>query len=449
MDGGGGTTVKELTFVVDVKDNKVVKADNIIDELEKSYGVGSVLAVVPRSGNLFDVTVKNKELVDDLCSSGLHVSGRKYDCNAIYSSHKLVSFMHLPVFIEDEELIGRLTSLGVELKSPIKRRKYPGTNVEDGTRFVVCKFPPNITSLPYSLKVEIDKDRFEYVRVKHDNQAKVCTKCYSDDHLYANCPLNKCYRCNTFGHLARNCDNIPCQKCKYIGRCECGDKNEAFRPENAKEADLNVDREFARVNRERKRKQNEENTQSRDIEEMSESVQTEPDVKIQKVNQKSDDVKESNGDNVSSDIADVVVHKTFDGSQSTKVDGETIQKLNSDKISDLDYFDEVAMNTPLQGGPFSQDSSKLGDVKSSSEVDAATTGLPNAEAAESMDDDDDDSNLDLNSEADMEEQNLDEAVKIIKRSRRRRLVTSLNKSLAEIAKLSRKSTKKLTQLSSS
>ena len=121
----GNLHLKEHTVVVDVQDNRSVKAGRIIEELEQSFGVGSVVAVVPRSGNLYEITVNEKRYVEDLANSGLQVAGIKYDCHAIYSSEKLVSFMHLPAFIEDDDILEKLAALGIEVTSPVKRKKSP------------------------------------------------------------------------------------------------------------------------------------------------------------------------------------------------------------------------------------------------------------------------------------------------------------------------------------
>src|SRR5260363_331284 len=49
-----------------------------------------------------------------------------------------------------------------------------------------------------------------------------CGRCYSYNHLYADCPNNKCYRCHRYGHLAAHCPrqapkrNI-CKTCSQPG----------------------------------------------------------------------------------------------------------------------------------------------------------------------------------------------------------------------------------------
>src|SRR5260363_457650 len=49
-----------------------------------------------------------------------------------------------------------------------------------------------------------------------------CGRCYSYNHLYAECPNNECYRCHHYGHLAAHCPrqapkhNI-CKTCSQPG----------------------------------------------------------------------------------------------------------------------------------------------------------------------------------------------------------------------------------------
>ena len=70
----------------------------------------------------------------------------------------------------------------IELVTPIYRRRYKGTNIADGTRYVRVKFPPEIKSLPYSMKFKT-VEGVEYFRVLHDNQIKVCYNCMSANHV--------------------------------------------------------------------------------------------------------------------------------------------------------------------------------------------------------------------------------------------------------------------------
>ena len=227
MSGDGGNNfVKELTLIVDVADNRRVSATSVIEEAEAICGDGNILAVVPRSGNLYEITVKHKQNSDDLSNMPFQVAGIRYKCHAVYATERVVSFLHLPAFIPDEDILEKLQGYGVEIMSSIKRRYYPGTTVSDGTRYVVVKFPATVSSLPYTMKFDLGNNKFEYIRVKHDNQSKVCSNCLSEDHLYVDCPKNKCYRCNELGHLSRYCPSEPCENCnKFPSKCACNFTN--------------------------------------------------------------------------------------------------------------------------------------------------------------------------------------------------------------------------------
>ncbi|KAL0147150.1 hypothetical protein M9458_057674 [Cirrhinus mrigala] len=44
--------------------------------------------------------------------------------------------MHLPVYLDDKEILEKLEGWGVDPITKVKRRRYPGTDIEDGTRFL-------------------------------------------------------------------------------------------------------------------------------------------------------------------------------------------------------------------------------------------------------------------------------------------------------------------------
>ena len=429
--------MKEHTVVVDVQDNRTVKAGKIIEELEKSFGVGSVVAVVPRSGNLYEITVNEKRYVDDLASSGFQVGGIKYDCHAIYSSEKLVSFMHLPAFIEDDVILDKLTTLGIEVTSPVKRKNHPGTKVADGTRYVLCKFPPNVTSLPYTMRFEIDTNKHEYVRVKHDQQFKVCSQCMSDEHLYAECPRNQCYRCNQMGHLARNCPCEPCSTCyNYPKYCSCGWTPPAENiDEGVSEDESQVKREFQRMERERDRMHNDENTRSK-----TDDVEQTPN------NGKKDDDKPKSDENT--DVGrDTEVLPSFDEAPDEQCDDGTFSSFikenenneNSNVENLIVDLNDDLLNVPLKEGPFSKEISEPSASHMSS-FDSPTTGTYDvAEVDESMEEECEETGTEYEGDVNDSQPSSQHAVNVvhkIKRSnRRRRLINRPHKTPDELAKL--------------
>ncbi|XP_016112451.1 uncharacterized protein [Sinocyclocheilus grahami] len=129
--------------------------------------------------------------------------------------------MHLPVYLEDEQILEKLEGWGVFPISEIKRRLYTGTDIEDGTRYVKVRFPREVVSLPYSTKMETAEGQ-QYCRVMHSCQVKTCRLCMSPEHLLKDCPDFKCYKCGEKGHFARDCNTVKCPDChEFLIRCEC------------------------------------------------------------------------------------------------------------------------------------------------------------------------------------------------------------------------------------
>lgn len=208
---------RENTVTVDVLDNGQIKPDNIIKFVHEHCGVGSMFACVPRSGNLYEITLDGRAPLQYLLE-GIKIGDKTYECREIVQNSIMVSFLHLPAYIEDHEIEDTLLSMNIEILSPIKRRYYPGTNIADGTRYVRVKLPPNMQSLPYTIKF-----RKEYYRVIHNGQIKVCSLCYSQDHLFRACPKFVCFRCKQQGHYARTCTVKKCYDCLEWGdECSCG-----------------------------------------------------------------------------------------------------------------------------------------------------------------------------------------------------------------------------------
>ncbi|XP_060065449.1 uncharacterized protein LOC132545779 [Ylistrum balloti] len=62
----------------------------------------------------------------------------------------------------------------------------------------------------------------EYHRVIHDNQLKVCSLCYSDQHLFKDCPQFVCFTCGGQGHFRKTCKTQPCTRCGEVRyACDC------------------------------------------------------------------------------------------------------------------------------------------------------------------------------------------------------------------------------------
>ena len=126
----------------------------------------------------------------------------------------VVSFLNLPAYITDEDIYEKLQGWKVNATTPIKRRMWPVTDIVDGTRFCKVKFTDSVQSLPYSTKFNT-VEGFEYFRVIHDNQVKVCRLCIQPGHILKECPEFICHKCGEQGHYARECSNIGdiCRRC--------------------------------------------------------------------------------------------------------------------------------------------------------------------------------------------------------------------------------------------
>ena len=207
---------RENTLFVNVRDNSSVKPEEIIEFINDNCGVGSLLACVPKSGNLYEITLEGKAPLQYLLE-GIKIGNNTFECHEVVPSSIVVSFMHLPAYIDDNEIEATLRSMGVELLSPINRRFYPGTTIADGTRYAKVKLPDSMTSFPYTIKF-----RKEYYRCIHNGQLKVCSLCYSSEHLFRACPDFKCFKCKKQGHYAKTCKSTRCKQCgQWEHRCSC------------------------------------------------------------------------------------------------------------------------------------------------------------------------------------------------------------------------------------
>lgn len=98
---------------------------------------------------------------------------------------------------------------------------YPGTTIEDGTRFVKSRFPKVVASLPSSTRLDT-AEGLQYFLVMHSHQVKTCRLCMSPEHVMKDCPDFKCFKCEERGHFARDCMAVRCPDCKKVlNRYEC------------------------------------------------------------------------------------------------------------------------------------------------------------------------------------------------------------------------------------
>lgn len=89
---------KENTVLVDVEDNSAVKAKRIIEVVTELCGEGVILACVPKSGNLYEVTLEGRSPINILID-GITVDGKTFDCKEVIQKFTLVSFLHLAAYV--------------------------------------------------------------------------------------------------------------------------------------------------------------------------------------------------------------------------------------------------------------------------------------------------------------------------------------------------------------
>jgi len=216
---------KEATVTVDLTEVRGAKAEDIIKAVTEKIGVGKILAVRPKQMDNYEVTLEKEEDTEKLMD-GLIINGKNCEIQKLKNRDYVVSIMHLPAYLDDEDILKKLEGWGVFPLSKIRRRVYPGTSIEDGTRFVKTRFPKEVISLPYSTKFETEEGP-QFFRVMHSHQVKTCRLCTSPDHIVKDCPDNKCYRCGEMGHFARDCKAVKCPDCKEVtNKCVCGMRNE-------------------------------------------------------------------------------------------------------------------------------------------------------------------------------------------------------------------------------
>jgi len=215
---------KDLSILIDVGDNKKVKAQTVIGAAVSVLGHGKVFACVPRSGNLYELTLSDSRDVDNL-EDGLWIEGTKewYPTRKTVKDTFVVSMMHLPTYITDSEIEKRMADVDVQILSTIKRRyvEFDGDKYADGTRFCKVRLQSERKSLPFTMKFS-DGDYENYYRVIHDGQCKTCSICGDNTHMKKDCPEFLCYFCGGQGHIKRQCTKVKCRFC-FEFTCRCDD----------------------------------------------------------------------------------------------------------------------------------------------------------------------------------------------------------------------------------
>lgn len=172
---------KEAMAIVDMVDQRDARAEDIIKAVNERIGGGKILAVRPRQGKEYEITLINREACNGL-DEGLMIKGKLCEIQQLKTREYVVSFIHLPAYIEDSDIVDKLQNWGVTPVSDIRRRMYPGTDIADGTRYLRVKFPKEVVSLPYSTKFDTEEGT-QYFWMMYDRQVKTCRLCMNPGHV--------------------------------------------------------------------------------------------------------------------------------------------------------------------------------------------------------------------------------------------------------------------------
>ena len=188
---------------------------------------GGLLACRSIAARKYELTMSNVKGKERLLE-GFKIGETAVVASEISNDEMVVSFLNLPAYVEDGEILAKLSGWGVQAVSQIRRRMWPGTRIADGTRFLKVKFNERVQSLPYSTKFNTALGA-EYFRVIHDKQVKVCRLCIQPGHILRECPEFTCHRCGVQGHFVREC-SVNVKKCKVcynvMEKCICNHSEE-------------------------------------------------------------------------------------------------------------------------------------------------------------------------------------------------------------------------------
>lgn len=94
-----------------------MKVSKIIDAIAVLCGEGTSVACVPKSGNLFEISLDGRAGINILLD-GIEIDDKRFECRNVTQRFMLVSVMHLAAYIPDSDISEKLESQGGRIGLP-------------------------------------------------------------------------------------------------------------------------------------------------------------------------------------------------------------------------------------------------------------------------------------------------------------------------------------------
>lgn len=107
-------------MTVDIS-NINARAEDIIKAITEKIGIGKILAVRPKMNKEYEVTLENVDDVE-LLEDDIMIKELNCGVKRLQNGDCVVSFKHLPAYIDDQEILNKLEGWEVTPITEIKRR---------------------------------------------------------------------------------------------------------------------------------------------------------------------------------------------------------------------------------------------------------------------------------------------------------------------------------------
>ena len=174
------------------------EARNGIQEITRNDSI-KVFQEINAFEYLVELTTDNQ--IQEIIEHGFDSGEHHINCHPPRGYYLNVSIMGLKAYVEDDEVIGKLSEYG-EVKGSVVRLKYRQEHelagLENGNRLIRIVLTAPL--IPYSLQIGGG-----WCRIIHNNQQLICTHCHDPGHSRKNCPSIECHTCKTLGHISYHC----------------------------------------------------------------------------------------------------------------------------------------------------------------------------------------------------------------------------------------------------